>query len=139
MERYRSGHNGADSKSDGQGNLARGFESHPLRPENSDTRTCRVSIISIPKVISDDIGWSLITGKLFSSLLNSYATLLPGLSFPPSASPTHSNTHLILIRGHESFLLDQTVDSPQHLFIRNSTFLSFRYVALSHDGRTAEI
>jgi hypothetical protein len=30
-ERYRSGHNGADSKSDGQGNLARGFESHPLR------------------------------------------------------------------------------------------------------------
>jgi hypothetical protein len=31
MERYRSGHNGADSKSDGQGNLARGFESHPLR------------------------------------------------------------------------------------------------------------
>ena len=30
-ERYRSGHNGADSKSDGQGNLARGFESPPLR------------------------------------------------------------------------------------------------------------
>src|SRR5690606_17781817 len=30
-ERYRSGHNGADSKSDGQGDLARGFESHPLR------------------------------------------------------------------------------------------------------------
>ena len=31
MEGYRSGHNGADSKSDGQGNLTRGFESHPLR------------------------------------------------------------------------------------------------------------
>ena len=31
MERYRSGHNGADSKSDGQGNLTRGFESHLLR------------------------------------------------------------------------------------------------------------
>ncbi len=30
-ERYRSGHNGADSKSDGQGNLAQGFESLPLR------------------------------------------------------------------------------------------------------------
>ena len=30
-EGYRSGHNGADSKSDGQGNLTRGFESHPLR------------------------------------------------------------------------------------------------------------
>src|SRR5690349_388419 len=29
-ERYRSGHTGADSKSDGQGNLARGFESLPL-------------------------------------------------------------------------------------------------------------
>ena len=28
-ERYRSGYNGADSKSDGQGNLAHGFESHP--------------------------------------------------------------------------------------------------------------
>jgi hypothetical protein len=32
MEGYRSGHNGADSKSDGQGNLTREFESHPLRP-----------------------------------------------------------------------------------------------------------
>jgi hypothetical protein len=31
MEGYRSGHNGADSKSDGQGNLTREFESHPLR------------------------------------------------------------------------------------------------------------
>ena len=31
MERYRSGHNGADSKSDGRGNPARGFESRPLR------------------------------------------------------------------------------------------------------------
>ncbi len=31
MEGYRRGHNGADSKSDGQGNLTRGFESHPLR------------------------------------------------------------------------------------------------------------
>ena len=30
-ERYRSGHNGADSKSDGRGNPARGFESRPLR------------------------------------------------------------------------------------------------------------
>ena len=30
-ERYRSGHNGADSKSDGWGNLTRGFESRPLR------------------------------------------------------------------------------------------------------------
>ena len=29
-ERYRSGYNGADSKSVGQGNLAHGFESHPL-------------------------------------------------------------------------------------------------------------
>src|SRR5450631_4278301 len=31
MERYRSGHNGADSKSDGRVIPARGFESHPLR------------------------------------------------------------------------------------------------------------
>src|SRR6516164_4143968 len=31
MERYRSGHNGADSKSDGRVKPARGFESHPLR------------------------------------------------------------------------------------------------------------
>src|SRR5512146_363130 len=30
-ERYRSGHNGADSKSDGRVKPARGFESHPLR------------------------------------------------------------------------------------------------------------
>src|ERR1700723_3349612 len=30
-ERYRSGHNGADSKSDGRVIPARGFESHPLR------------------------------------------------------------------------------------------------------------
>ena len=30
-ERYRSGHNGADSKSDGRHKSARGFESHPLR------------------------------------------------------------------------------------------------------------
>src|SRR5580704_911105 len=31
LERYRSGHNGADSKSDGRVIPARGFESHPLR------------------------------------------------------------------------------------------------------------
>jgi hypothetical protein len=31
MERYRSGHNGTDSKSDGGRELPRGFESHPLR------------------------------------------------------------------------------------------------------------
>lgn len=31
QERYRSGHNGADSKSDGRCIPARGFESHPLR------------------------------------------------------------------------------------------------------------
>jgi hypothetical protein len=31
LERYRSGHNGADSKSDGRRNAARGFESLPLR------------------------------------------------------------------------------------------------------------
>src|SRR5579863_8461673 len=30
-ERYRSGHNGAESKSDGRVIPARGFESHPLR------------------------------------------------------------------------------------------------------------
>ena len=30
-ERYRSGHNGADSKSDGRFIPPRGFESHPLR------------------------------------------------------------------------------------------------------------
>src|SRR5215831_6688506 len=30
-ERYRSGHNGADSKSDGRVIPARGFESHPVR------------------------------------------------------------------------------------------------------------
>src|SRR5882757_6518865 len=35
LERYRSGHNGADSKSDGRVIPARGFESHPLRqPRN---------------------------------------------------------------------------------------------------------
>src|SRR5262245_38710648 len=33
-ERYRSGHNGADSKSDGRVKPARGFESHPLRHLN---------------------------------------------------------------------------------------------------------
>ena len=50
MERYRSGHNGADSKSDGQGNLARGFESHPLRQEHSITSTFRAfSISTYPK------------------------------------------------------------------------------------------
>ena len=31
MEGYRSGHNGADSKSDGGRKLSRGFESHLLR------------------------------------------------------------------------------------------------------------
>ena len=31
MERYRSGHNGADSKSAVPGDRYRGFESHPLR------------------------------------------------------------------------------------------------------------
>ena len=34
-ERYRSGHNGADSKSDGRVIPARGFESHPLRHQLS--------------------------------------------------------------------------------------------------------
>ena len=32
MERYRSGHNGADSKSAVRFTADRGFESHPLRP-----------------------------------------------------------------------------------------------------------
>lgn len=31
MQTYRSGHNGADSKSVGRGNLARGFKSRRLR------------------------------------------------------------------------------------------------------------
>ena len=38
-ERYRSGHNGADSKSDGRVKPARGFESHPLRHEHTIQRT----------------------------------------------------------------------------------------------------
>src|ERR1700739_3367344 len=41
-ERYRSGHNGADSKSDGRVKPARGFESHPLRhPQQAPPRRLR--------------------------------------------------------------------------------------------------
>ena len=42
-ERYRSGHNGADSKSDGRVIPARGFESHPLR-HWSDIAACERSL-----------------------------------------------------------------------------------------------
>ena len=59
MEGYRSGHNGADSKSDGQGNLARGFESHPLR-----------QIINIHKVISVDMIYYPHFYQCFISYLN---------------------------------------------------------------------
>ncbi len=43
MERYRSGHNGADSKSDGRVIPAREFESHPLRHLSQEVLTLLIS------------------------------------------------------------------------------------------------
>jgi hypothetical protein len=52
MEGYRSGHNGADSKSVGQGNLARGFESHLLRQQTGIHAGYKMASIDAP------INWS---------------------------------------------------------------------------------
>ncbi len=52
-ERYRSGHNGADSKSDGQGNLARGFESHPLRQSFSYCTLPTMKLASFESIIHE--------------------------------------------------------------------------------------
>ena len=44
MQTYRSGHNGADSKSVGRGNLARGFKSRRLRACKKSSQHCSATL-----------------------------------------------------------------------------------------------
>ena len=70
-ERYRSGHNGADSKSDGGLAAPRGFESHPLRQLSRLDRPIRFFSYAAFLRKSDDL-----QGGAFWPSYTSYAVFL---------------------------------------------------------------